>query len=177
MSVRIQRRQDETAPPGQPAQDRRFRRSLWRTGEDPAYYDQIELFNPAYVDRLTDYRYYSRDQLPRINRILALKDLGLSLKQIDELLADDLALAELQGMLRIKRIEIQQSRAQSYCVIFQGPAGGTLLVQDERSKYVAIDRSQVPDRASSGDETSRQMMRSEGSWNNRLLKGACKNGD
>jgi len=28
------------------------------------YYDQIELFNPAYVDRLTDYRYYSRDQLP-----------------------------------------------------------------------------------------------------------------
>lgn len=73
------------------------------------YYDQIELFNPAYVDPLTDYRYHSRDQLPRINRILALKDLGLSLKQIDELLADDLALAELRGMLRLRRIEIQQS--------------------------------------------------------------------
>gem|GEM_PF-5574872 len=108
--MRIQRRPDEKAPPPE---------NLLRIGDFaevrgvPAktlrYYDRIEILNPAYVDPLTDYRYYSRDQPPRINPILALKDLGLSLKQIDELLEDDLALAELRGMLRIKRIEIQQS--------------------------------------------------------------------
>jgi DNA-binding transcriptional MerR regulator len=43
------------------------------------YYDQIGLLKPAEVDRFTGYRYYSVDQLPRLNRILALKDLGLSL--------------------------------------------------------------------------------------------------
>lgn len=31
---------------------------------------------------MSSYRFYSLDQLPRLNRILALKDLGLSLDQI-----------------------------------------------------------------------------------------------
>ena len=43
------------------------------------YYDEVGLLKPVEVDRFTGYRYYSADQLPRLNRILALKDLGLSL--------------------------------------------------------------------------------------------------
>ncbi|MEZ4669857.1 MAG: MerR family transcriptional regulator [Anaerolineae bacterium] len=38
------------------------------------------------VDPLTGYRYYSVSQLPRLNRILALKDLGFSLDQIEAVL-------------------------------------------------------------------------------------------
>jgi DNA-binding transcriptional MerR regulator len=72
------------------------------------YYDEIGLLTPARVDRFTGYRYYSADQLPRLNRILALKDLGLSLEQIAALLDDDLPPAEIRGMLRLKRVEIQQ---------------------------------------------------------------------
>lgn len=44
------------------------------------YYDDIGLFRPAHIDTFTEYRYYSADQLPRLNRIIALKDLGLSLE-------------------------------------------------------------------------------------------------
>ena len=44
------------------------------------YYDEIGLLKPAEVDRFTSYRYYSARQLPRLHRILALKDLGLSLE-------------------------------------------------------------------------------------------------
>jgi DNA-binding transcriptional MerR regulator len=72
------------------------------------YYDGIGLLTPARVDLFTGYRYYSADQLPRLNRILALKDLGLSLEQIAALLDDDLPPAEIRGMLRLKRVEIQQ---------------------------------------------------------------------
>jgi len=72
------------------------------------YYDEIGLLKPAQVDRFTGYRYYSEDQLPRLNRILALKDLGLSLEQIGRLLDDDLPPAQLRGMLRLKQAEIQQ---------------------------------------------------------------------
>lgn len=42
------------------------------------YYDELGLLKPASVDRFTAYRYYSADQRPRLNRILALKDLGIA---------------------------------------------------------------------------------------------------
>jgi DNA-binding transcriptional MerR regulator len=72
------------------------------------YYDAIGLLKPAEVDRFTGYRYYSVQQLARLNRILALKDLGLSLEQIGRLLADDVSAEEIRGMLRRKQVEIQQ---------------------------------------------------------------------
>jgi DNA-binding transcriptional MerR regulator len=72
------------------------------------YYDKIGLLKPAKIDRFTGYRYYSASQLPRINRILALKDLGLSLDQIAQLLEDDLSPDQIRGMLRLKQSEIQQ---------------------------------------------------------------------
>ena len=72
------------------------------------YYDEIGLLKPAHTDRLTGYRYYSAEQMPRINRILALKDLGLSLDQIQRLLSDRISTDEMQGMLLLKKAEIEQ---------------------------------------------------------------------
>jgi effector-binding domain-containing protein len=72
------------------------------------YYDEVGLLKPAQVDDFTSYRYYSVDQLPRLNRILALKDLGLSLEQIGQLLDERLPPAQIRGMLRLKQAEIQQ---------------------------------------------------------------------
>ncbi len=72
------------------------------------YYDELGLLKPVEVDRWTGYRYYSAHQLPRLNRILALKDLGLSLEQIGQLLDGDLPAAQLRGMLRLKQAEARQ---------------------------------------------------------------------
>jgi DNA-binding transcriptional MerR regulator len=72
------------------------------------YYDGIDLLKPAQIDRFTGYRYYSIDQLPRLNRILALKDLGLSLEQIARLLDKELPPDQLRGMLKLKQAELQQ---------------------------------------------------------------------
>ncbi|MBI5035172.1 MAG: MerR family transcriptional regulator [Chloroflexi bacterium] len=72
------------------------------------YYDELGLLKPVEVDRFTGYRYYSADQLPRLNRILALKDLGLSLEQIASLLDDDLPAAQIRGMLRLKQSEMRE---------------------------------------------------------------------
>ena len=46
------------------------------------FYDEMGLLKPVEVDRFTGYRYYEFDQLPRLYRILALKDLGFSLEEI-----------------------------------------------------------------------------------------------
>src|SRR5688572_24507352 len=72
------------------------------------YYDEIGLVKPSEIDRFTDYRYYSLDQLPRIHTIMALKELGLSLGQIAELLNDNLTTEQIRGMFRLKQAEVKQ---------------------------------------------------------------------
>ena len=69
---------------------------------------------PSFTDEWTGYRYYTIDQLARLHRIIALKDLGLSLAQIAELLdADgDLPVAQLRGMLTLKQAEVQRELAE-----------------------------------------------------------------
>lgn len=76
------------------------------------YYDAMGLLEPHKIDPINGYRYYAFDQLPRLNRILALKGLGLSLEQIKLLLNDDLPAEQLRGMLRLKQVEIQQKMDQ-----------------------------------------------------------------
>ena len=71
------------------------------------YYDEVGLLNSSQVDRFTGYRYYSIEQIPRLNRILAFKDLGFSLEQIARLLDENLPPAQIRGMLRMKQAEIQ----------------------------------------------------------------------
>ncbi|PIG92344.1 MerR family transcriptional regulator [Gloeocapsopsis sp. IPPAS B-1203] len=74
-------------------------------------YDQMGLLKPVDIDKFTGYRYYSAHQLPRLNRILALKDLGFSLEQIAKLL-DEISPAQIQGMLRLKQAELEQIVAE-----------------------------------------------------------------
>lgn len=77
------------------------------------YYADLGLLEPAHTDPYTGYRYYSLDQLPRLNRLLALKDLGLSLEEIAQVLKDALPVEQLRGMLRLKQSEIRQQMADT----------------------------------------------------------------
>lgn len=72
------------------------------------YYADLGLLPPASVDAFTGYRYYTVDQLPRLHRILALRDLGLSLEQIGQVLHDDLSAEQIRGMLRLRQAELRQ---------------------------------------------------------------------
>ncbi len=72
------------------------------------YYDEIGLFQPVKIDSESGHRYYSASQLPELNRILALKDLGLSLNQIQRFVRDDISPTEIQGMLSLKKAELEQ---------------------------------------------------------------------
>ena len=75
------------------------------------YYDEMNLLKPVRVDDFTGYRYYSADQLPRLNRILALKDLGFSLDQIKLMLTDGLSAEQLRSMLTVQKHEVEKRLA------------------------------------------------------------------
>jgi DNA-binding transcriptional MerR regulator len=70
------------------------------------HYDEIGLLKPARVDSVTGYRGYSPDQLGKLNRIIAMKELGLSLAQARRLL-DGITPGELQGMLILRRAQLE----------------------------------------------------------------------
>lgn len=73
------------------------------------HYDHLALLRPGHTDPQSGYRYYSIRQLPRLNSILALKELGLTLEQIGPLLENEISLEELRGMLAMKRAQVEQS--------------------------------------------------------------------
>jgi DNA-binding transcriptional MerR regulator len=72
------------------------------------HYEECGLLKPTKIDSFTGYRYYSVALLPRLNRILALKDLGFSLEQIEKVLNGGLTLEQLHGMLTLKHAQVEQ---------------------------------------------------------------------
>lgn len=72
------------------------------------YYDRIGLFQPEHTDKFTGYRYYRASQLPDLHRILAMKELGLTLEQIQRLVVDNVSAEELRGMLSLKKAQVEQ---------------------------------------------------------------------
>jgi DNA-binding transcriptional MerR regulator len=72
------------------------------------YYDEQGLLKPVSVDPFSGYRYYEYDQLPRLHRILAFKDLGFSLHEIGRLLERNLSAEQLRGMLTLRQEEIRR---------------------------------------------------------------------
>lgn len=96
------------------------------------HYDQIGLLKPAEVDPVTGYRFYSAAQLPRINRILLLKDLGFNLDQIKQVVEEDLPVEQLAGMLKLKRAEVEQNIAAEQARLAQIEARLRWIQQEDR---------------------------------------------
>jgi DNA-binding transcriptional MerR regulator len=69
------------------------------------YYDEVGLLHPVWVDPRNGYRWYAPEQLHRLHRILALRDLGVHLAEIGLLISDDLSVEELRGILLLRRAE------------------------------------------------------------------------
>jgi DNA-binding transcriptional MerR regulator len=69
------------------------------------YYDEIGLLRPVWVDPNTGYRWYAPEQLRRLHRIVALRDLGVRLVEIAVLLDAQMPVEELRGILALRRAE------------------------------------------------------------------------
>ena len=77
------------------------------------HYEKLGLLVPADTDAFTGYRYYELDQLPRLNRIIALKELGFSLERVGDILARDPSADEMRGLLEARRRQLAEELEQS----------------------------------------------------------------
>jgi DNA-binding transcriptional MerR regulator len=75
------------------------------------HYDAIGLLPPDRTDPATGYRFYGAAQLARLNRIIALKDLGFTLQQVRAVLDEQVGPEELRGMLRLRQAELEAAMA------------------------------------------------------------------
>lgn len=70
------------------------------------HYDRLGLLVPAAVDPYSGYRRYEPGQLARLNRLVALKDLGFTLEQIGPVLDGNVDAAALSVMLTLRRAQL-----------------------------------------------------------------------
>jgi DNA-binding transcriptional MerR regulator len=75
------------------------------------HYDELGLLVPARVDDRTGYRWYEAGQLARLNRIVALRDLGFALQDLPPLLDEQVPVADLRRLLAERRAEAQARMA------------------------------------------------------------------
>lgn len=101
------------------------------------YYDEIGLLSPEYTDPQTGYRYYSAGQLPRLNRILVLKELGLGLDQVARILDQDNSAEELRGMLLLRKAQLTQAMQDDFARLH--------LVEARLDQMDAFGQTQLPD--------------------------------
>ncbi|MFD9411365.1 MerR family transcriptional regulator [Streptomyces sp. NPDC059989] len=83
------------------------------------HYDALGLLRPARVDPFTGYRFYEAGQLARLNRVIALKELGFSLDQVGTILDERVGTEELRGMLRLRQAELETAVAAAAARLVQ----------------------------------------------------------
>ncbi len=121
------------------------------------HYDRLGLLRPAHVDPDTRYRWYSARQLPRLQRILALRDLGFPLDHIAGLLDEDPRARTLRRVLELRRGQLAEEAAEARRRITQieaqlerlagstGPPLPDVVLRPVPALAVAARRARVPD--------------------------------
>ena len=68
-------------------------------------YDEMGLLKPRFIDAVSKYRYYSIEQNARLDLIAYMKDLGMSLKEIRDVLRNE-NIDEIEAILSLKKEQI-----------------------------------------------------------------------
>lgn len=76
------------------------------------HYDEIGLLVPAYVDELSNYRFYESEQLLLIHQIQSLKQIGLSLDEIHWIINGNDSVAILESQKKVLKENISKAQDQ-----------------------------------------------------------------
>jgi effector-binding domain-containing protein len=108
------------------------------------------------VDAETGYRYYSVSQLPRLHRILALRDLGFPLERIARALERGISLDALKGMLLLRQAEqevqvreetqrLERLNALLHLIEQEGHMTGDVILKEVGPQWIVSMREKIPE--------------------------------
>ena len=127
----------------------RFSRLAGVTIRTLRFYDRVGLFQPAHVSCVSGYRFYHTEQLPALQYIRWLRELGCSIAEIRELLAappDSSEHAHRLGTLRKRlmlRVALDEQRLKRLDTVLESPVrplaeGGNCEIMERRIRPVAV---------------------------------------
>lgn len=113
------------------------------------YYDEIGLFRPAFIDPNNQYRYYKREQINDINKIIKLKETGISLEQIKKITTEskDVTIEDIYNKrlyeieIEIKKLRSQQENIKTFLSVSN--VGRNLGKEFEITKGYYIEQGQI----------------------------------
>jgi DNA-binding transcriptional MerR regulator len=108
------------------------------------HYDQIGLLKPSYIDGWTNYRYYKFNQLPIAYKIVVLKDLGLSLDEIKNIIKREHDINPIIEKLNQKTDQVNREIKLLHTKLGKIKSYIKILKEDTNMKYDVIIKS-VPE--------------------------------
>lgn len=108
------------------------------------HYDETGLLKPSQVDAFTGYRYYSYAQLPRLYRIITLKNAGFSLAEIRSLVEIEPQAADFRQMMQRKQAELQSELTAVQSKLTQVAAFLSILDLEERYMDYSVIVKELP---------------------------------
>ena len=119
------------------------------------HYDEVGLLKPTHVETQTGYRYYSVSQLPRLHRILALRDLGFPLDRIGDTLEEGVSADALRGMLLLRRVEqekqvneeterLNRLKALIHLIDKEGRMSSDVIMKEVEPQWIVSLRENIP---------------------------------
>ena len=107
------------------------------------FYDEIDLFKPSRVED-NGYRYYSMEDFNKLARILELRELGLSVNEIKQVIGGKDLKTALQDRLKVIENEIKHSKENFEQCIFlchTKPLIFRLIMKSSRKGYNTTNNS------------------------------------
>jgi len=119
------------------------------------HYDEVGLLKPMHVETESGYRHYSVSQLPRLHRILALRDLGFPLDRIGEALEEGVSADALRGMLLLRRVEqekqveeeterLNRLNALIHLIGKEGGMTNDVIMKEAEPQWIVSLRENIP---------------------------------
>jgi DNA-binding transcriptional MerR regulator len=119
------------------------------------HYDEVGLLKPMHVETESGYRHYSVSQLPRLHRILALRDLGFPLDRIGEALEQGVSADALRGMLLLRQVEqekqveeeterLHRLKALIHLIDKEGRMTNDVIMKEVEPQWIVSLREHIP---------------------------------
>lgn len=110
------------------------------------HYDELNLLVPNETDPFTGYRYYTEDQLPLAGRIAALRDMGLGLAAIREILSAEDDPVALDELLQSHETELARSLSETERRLRLVRAARSQLRKDDIPMKYSVMLKTIPER-------------------------------